>query len=308
MNGTGTINCFNNSIGSITGLTSTNFATNIYGIEIIGSPVVTIENNTIGSSTTANSIFASSASLSNQQLVYGIYARNHTEVLNIHENIISNLTNNTSNTAVGTRGVINGIYANNGTNTVTENTISNLSIANANNSTSVPAVSGIYVSISTDLAQSINNNTIFNLSNTHPSYTGLVSGIYFKRSIGATANNVNANFIHSLSVSGTSSGAKINGIYEDADNTTFSNNIITLDEGTSTEVTGIHDGGSSGYSVNLFFNSIYISGTNSGSEKSYCIRYNTANNTRDLRNNILFNARSGGTGNYALYYLSLIHI
>ena len=303
MNGTGVINCFNNNIGSITGLTSTNFATNIYGIEVIGTSIVTIENNTIGSSTTENSIYASSASLSNQQLIYGIYARDHAEVLNIQENIISNLTNNTSNSAVSTQGVINGIYANKGTNIIKGNSISNLSIANANNSSSSPSISGIYINIDTDLPQTINKNTINNLSNTSPSFTGLLSGIYFKRTNGTSSNTVDSNFIHSLSVPETSIGSEITGIYEFADNTTFSNNIITLDGGTSTEITGVFDGGDSGYSVNFFFNSIYISGTNSGSEKSYCIRYNTANNTRDLRNNILFNARAGGTGgHYALYY------
>ena len=57
-----------------------------------------------------------------QQKVYGIYSIG-TGTIDIHENTISNLKNNTSNTAVGTSGLIYGIYLKAGTNRVLENTI-----------------------------------------------------------------------------------------------------------------------------------------------------------------------------------------
>ena len=298
---TGEINCNNNNIGSLTGITSSTFSTHIYGIELSGSATVSIQNNTIGSTTTASSIYASSASTANVQKVYGIYSSS-TGTTEIHENTISNLKNNTSNTAVGTRGLINGIYVQSGTNTICHNTVSDISIANASTSAWVPSAVGIVLQ-SQDNVQLIEKNRIYNISNTYASFAGLVAGLFIKNSVGASASVVNANFIHDLSVSATSTGARIVGIYQGTDNISYANNIITLGGSTSTQVEGIYNVGNTGYTVDFFFNTIYISGTNSGSEKSYCIHYNTNNNTRDLRNNILFNARSGGTGgHYAVYY------
>ena len=293
------INCNNNNIGSLTGTTTSTYSTHIYGIRLYGSATVSISNNTIGSTTTASSIYASSASTANQQKVYGIYSSS-SGVTHIHENTISNLKNNTSNTAVGTRGLINGIYLTAGTNEVCENTIRDISIANASTSTWTPSAIGIHLNTTTE-AQSIHENLIYNISNTYSSFTGCVVGIFTRNSVGASAGDISANFIHSLSV--TSAGANIYGIYENTDAIVYANNIITLGGSTSTELFGIYDVGNSGKSVYFFFNTIYISGSESGSEKSYALRYNTNSNTRDLRNNILFNARSGGTGgHYAIYY------
>ncbi|NOR28558.1 MAG: hypothetical protein GQ540_08530 [Lutibacter sp.] len=298
---TGELNCNNNSIGSITGLTTSSFSTHIYGIELSGSGITNIVNNTIGSTSTASSIYASSASTANQQKVYGIYSSS-TGTTSIHRNTISNLKNNTSNTAVGTSGLINGIYVQSGTNTVTENTVSAISIANANTSISRPSAVGVYLSTETSV-QSISDNLIFNISNTYSSFTGNVVGLYFSNLAGSNVGDVNANFIHSISVDAASTGATIYGIYESTDQITYSNNIISLGGSTSTTLYGMFDVGVSGKTVDLFFNSIYLSGTNSSSEKSYALRYNTNSNTRDLRNNILFNARNGGSGShYAIYY------
>ncbi len=301
LDGTGVLNCNNNSIGSITGLTAATLATHIYGIGLSGSAITHIENNTIGSATTANSIFASSASTASLQKIYGIYTKS-TGTTGIHENTISNLRNNTSNAAVGTRGLIYGMYLTYGTNTIDENTIRDISIANANTSSYTPSIAAINLDTKTE-AQSIHQNLIYNISNTSTSFTGLVVGIFTRNSVGASAGDIDANFIHSLSVDAATTGAKIYGIYENTDGIVYSNNIITLGGSTSTEMYGIYDVGNSGKTGSFFFNSIYISGTNSGSEKSSALRYNTSSNTRDLRNNILFNARSGGSSShYAIYY------
>ncbi|MDA3854496.1 MAG: hypothetical protein PF444_09705, partial [Bacteroidales bacterium] len=301
LDGTGVLNCNNNSIGSITGFTASTYATYVYGIGLSGSAVTTINNNTIGSTTTAKSIFASSESTESLQNVYGIYTQS-TGTTTIHENIISNLRNNTSNSAVGTKGLINAIYLSAGTNTIDNNTIRDISIANANTSTYTPSIAGIHLNTITE-AQSIHDNLIYNISNTSPSFTGCVVGIFTQNSLGASAGSINANFIHSLSVDAATVGAKVYGIYENTDGIVYSNNIITLDGSTSTEMYGIYDVGNFGKTGSFFFNSVYISGSNSGSENSYALRYNTNSNTRDLRNNILFNARTGGTGgHYAIYY------
>lgn len=298
---TGEVNCNNNSIGSITGAITSTFSTHIYGIELSGSAEANIENNIIGSTTTPNSIYASSASTARVQKVYGIYTESSGTTL-IHNNTISNLRNNTSNTAVGTGGFINGVYISAGANTVSDNTISNISIGNANTSTFIPSIVGIYLNAAID-TQTIHNNLIFNISNTYSLFAGRVVGIFARNSTGSNPGNISANFIHSLSVVGTSIGASIYGIYEDTDGITYSNNIISLGGNTSPEMCGIFDNGVSGKTVNIFFNSIYIFGTNFGSEESFAIKYRTSGNSRDLRNNILFNARSGGSGgHYAIYY------
>ncbi|MBT6763173.1 MAG: hypothetical protein HOA90_01435, partial [Prolixibacteraceae bacterium] len=253
---TGEINCNNNSIGSLTGLTTATYSTHIYGIYLAGSAVINITNNTIGSTSTASSIYASSASTANVQKVYGIYSLN-TGTTDIHENTISNLKNNTSNTAVGTRGLINGIYVKNGTNEVCHNTIRDISIANASTSTWTPSAVGLFLDSGTD-AQLIHNNLVYNISNTYSSFTGCVVGLYSRNSLGSSAGDVNANFIRSISVNGSSSGAKIYGIYENTDNVTYSNNIISLGGTTSSEMFGIYDVGNTGKSVDFFFNTIYL--------------------------------------------------
>ena len=298
---TNEINCNNNSIGSITGTTTSTFSTHIYGLRLSGSATVSIANNTIGSTSTAASIYASSASTDNVQKVYGIYSSS-TGTTTVYENTIANLKNNTSNIAVGTSGFINGIYVSAGTNTVCNNTVNDISISNASTSTWSPSAIGIHINTGTG-AQSINENLIYNISNTYTSFTGCVVGIFTRNDVGSSIGDVSANFIHSLSVAGASTGANIYGIYENTDAILYSNNIISLGGNTSTKLYGIYDVGNSDKTVNLFFNTIYLSGTNSGSENSYAVRYNTNSNTRDLRNNILYNARSGGTGgHYAIYY------
>jgi hypothetical protein len=301
LSGTGILNCNNNLIGSLTGIAASGLATHLYGIYLSGSAVTTIEDNTIGSTTTGSSIHASSESTSNAQNVYGIYSLS-TGSTTIHHNTISNLKNNSSNTATATAGLINGIYISSGTNTVSENTIRDISISNANTSLTTPSAVGMFFSTGTGI-QSIGDNLIYNVSNTYSSFSGSVVGMYFTNSVGAGVGNVNANFIHSLSVAGASAGAKLYGIYENTDEISYSNNIISLGGNTSTTIYGVYDVGSSGKSVDFLFNTIYLSGTNSGTEPSFALWYNTNSNTRDLRNNILYNSRNGGAGShYAIYY------
>ncbi len=127
---------------------------------------------------------------SNSAKVYGIYSTS-TGTNKIHGNTISNLNNNTSNPAVGTRGFINGIFVKFGTTTITENTLSDISIANANTSAWVPSAVGILLESQNDV-QTIEKNTIYNISNTYASFAGLVVGLFIKNSVGASASVVNA--------------------------------------------------------------------------------------------------------------------
>lgn len=300
--GSGVVNCSNNIVGSITGLaTNSNHAAHIYGIYISGTPTTEVLGNSIGSTTTSSSINSSSGSSSNAQRVQGIYSTADATTV-ISHNTIANLTNSTTNTGTGTSGYISGIRVTNGANTISGNTIRDLSIANANSSSSTPSAVGIFLDTYAEV-QSVENNVVYDISNTYSSFTGCVVGLYGRNSAGAAAGSVNANFVHSISATGASAGAELYGIYVNSDALTYSNNIISIGGNASSELFGIYDLGVTDKGVEFFFNTIYISGTHTGSENSYCIRYNTTNNTRDSRNNILYNARSGGSGgHYAIYY------
>ncbi len=187
----GTVSIEENNIGSITAANSnSNNATNFYGIykASIGGRV-TISDNIIGSGTT-NSIHANSPSSTNKQSVYGIYSEGtmtSSSGISISENIISNLTNGTTNTNAATQGCINGITTTDGKNTIEENEIYNLSIANANTtSDNTASVIGI-CQTSTDNDQIITEeNEIYSLSNTYTSFAGNVIGVYYSGGTGGS--------------------------------------------------------------------------------------------------------------------------
>jgi hypothetical protein len=304
--GTGTVDCQNNTIGAITSANGSTLASNIYGINksaVAGN--VIISKNKIGSAVTANSINASSTSTANAQVVYGIYNAG-TGAIEISNNTFSKLNNGTTNTTVGTLGVVNGITSVNGTLTASNNIIYDLSIANANtNATNSASVCGIALT-GTANAKTVSGNTIYNLFNTNSTFAGHVIGLYFAG--GTAANIVSENFIHSLSVTGASSvAASIYGIKIATGATTYSNNIITLGGNTNTTIYGIYETGAASNNNNLYFNTIYISGslTSGSSNKSYALWSNASTNVRNFRNNIFMNARStegGASLHYAAYF------
>jgi hypothetical protein len=296
---TGTIDCRNNNIGSITLANAAVYGCNFYGIYKSNTAgTTTISNNLIGSQSTANSINATSASTGNTQTIRLIFNAG-TGTIVISNNTVANINNGTTNVNTATRGRINGIYSSSasGTNTISGNLIHDLTIANANNLVTLNAsVCGIALSGSTP--KIVTGNTIYNLLNTYDSFTGGVIGLYFTGS--TTGNTVSGNFIHSLSVS-SSSTASIYGISMSTGSSTYANNIITLGGNTPATIYGIYEAGAAGTWDSLNFNTVYIDGApTTGALSSYAL-YNSANtNTRNFLNNIFVNARSnsGATGNH----------
>jgi hypothetical protein len=299
---TGVIDCQNNAIGSITaGNSNSANAAYFFGIyKSATAGATTISNNTIGSTSQASSINASSLSTGIAQSLYGIYS-DGTGTVTVSGNVIANLTNSSTNSTASTKGYINGIYINGGTTSIVSgNTVRDLSNANANNAATYDAsVIGINLKVAT---ASVTSNTVYNLSNLYSSFTGYVIGIY-----NYSNSNIARNFIHSLSVNGSTTNANINGIRIISGTSTYSNNIISLGGNTETTVCGIYEPGIGGNN-NLYYNTIYISGTpTSGSKNSYALWNNTNSNTLDFRNNILMNARSnnGASGkHYAMYIVT----
>ncbi len=145
INTTGAVSCQDNTIGSITLNNST--VTNFAGIwKSLSAGDCTISNNTIGSATVLNSILNNSGST---QWVYPIYSAG-TGTINLNNNTIANITNNTSTgnlfgifheaganlfnvnanlihslnvTSTSTAAKVVGIYCNSGTNLITNNIV-----------------------------------------------------------------------------------------------------------------------------------------------------------------------------------------
>jgi hypothetical protein len=296
--GTGTVNCQNNNIGYIIANSSDGAnSTNFYGISKTGAGTTIISNNII------SQISASSVSTGiTPQTLYGIF-NSGSGTITIGSNTIASLSNGTANTTTTRTGLINGIASSAGTNTISNNTIHDLTIANANTSQVQQAsVCGIALTGVAAL-KTVTGNTIYALSNSYVSFAGSIIGLYFSGNSGA--NVVSGNFIHTLSATGPSStNASVYGIKIAGGSCTYSNNIINLGGATSTTIYGIYEFGST--TINLYFNTVYISGSlGSGvANLSYAL-YNGTNSTqRDFRNNIFVNARStsgGSLRHYAAY-------
>jgi hypothetical protein len=285
-----TMSIENNIIGSVTvAATGPTLASNFCGIYNNASG--TINNNTIGSLTTSNSINSSSASSVNIQSVYGIQSTGSR--VTISGNSIANLTNGSANST----GSIDGILVTAGSSTISYNTVKNITSANSNVAADyLASVGGIVLNNTLAAAQTIIGNTISGLTNTNASFAGSIIGLYFNGS--ATANTVSGNFIHSLSA-GASSTANLTGIKINAGASTYSNNIINLSDKSTANVYGINEAGG----INsIYFNTVYLGGSPTGALPSYAL-FSVTTGTMNFRNNILSNARSSASG--AHYAISL---
>ena len=296
--GTGTVDIQNNHIGSITAIGSDGIAHSIYGIyKDSAYEAITISNNEIGSTTTANSINASSTSIGEvNQFVYGIYSIG-TSSSTISGNTIANLNNATN----GSWGQLVGIKTLSGRNTISNNIVRNLSTANQNTQADhASSIIGISQS-SPHMYETISGNTIYNLSNSYATFAGNIIGLHYDSGEDGT-NSVSKNFIHSLSA--TSASASLYGLKIDGGTATYSNNIISLGTGITlgNTIYGIKLFAGGSNTISLYFNTVDIEGTVAGASGNTYSLSNMGSNTRIYKNNIFKNARSSTSGNhYALY-------
>lgn len=301
--GTGTVNNIqNNTIKNFDWSNSSNG--NWIGIHIArgDANVGTVTGNTIGAATGEGSILLTGKT--NGNTVYGIYITSPGNVNCMNNQIgavkIANADANGS--------IFYGIYkfAVAGTTTISNNLIGSQSTANSIYASSpstgyAQTLRGIYNTGTGTCI--ISGNTIANLTNgtTNTINTCSVAGIDFAGS--TDANTASGNFINSLAINSPS--GFIYGIRSHTGSCTYSNNIIALGGDLPATIYGIFETGLTGTNNNLYFNTIDISGNPaSGTNKSYALYSAVNTNTRDLRNNILVNARStnGGTNlHYAAY-------
>ncbi|MFO1482413.1 MAG: choice-of-anchor D domain-containing protein [Verrucomicrobiaceae bacterium] len=305
------VNISNNNIGSITtGGTTTGTAASLTGIQVTKG-ANTISGNTIGSTSTTNSLNAStSVSSGASQQVIGIESANGGSAhdATITGNTVANLLNKSTQTGAMIRGIVTSV----GVNTISGNTVRNLSAATLSTS---PAVVGIY-QISTGAGQTISQNVVHSLYNTSnaaitPAQNAavVVSGIYYDGGINGT-NVIERNFVHSLYLDSLSTSAELNGMrFESGCTFTAQNNMVRVGldaTGASTAsaaaVRGLYDNDNGANQArNFIHNSVYVGGTaTSGATNTFAYSSSSQNNSRDIRNNIFVNARSnsGGTGKH----------
>jgi trimeric autotransporter adhesin len=239
---------------------------------------------------------------------------------NASGNQVTNITITTTGSSAFLRSV--GVISTSGTSStavllpksnILNNTIRDNSVASALASYSTPCVSGIQitgasVTTATDV-HTISGNTIYNLSGTGPNdINNSVAGII------ATSGTyvVEKNKIYGLSnlapgITGFPivSGINLRSMFATS---VVKNNFISLGtaQSTNTNFFGFLNNFSSTNAINVYHNSIYIAGTG-GTKNSFALyRGNEAisaaiTTTMDIKNNILYNVRSGGTGkNYAI--------
>ncbi|HEV8240631.1 MAG TPA: DUF11 domain-containing protein [Thermoanaerobaculia bacterium] len=291
--------------GSLTFSTTTTSATDVYGIHNFSSNAWTSNNNNIGGISVTN------LGASGTFLLMGMRAFTGTTVTwtatgnNVGGTVASSIQLN----ATGTASQVEGMFSSNAPTVLTSNVIRNMTTNIGTGTTTTASMIGIGLT-STTPNHTLSQNSIFNLSNSNAAAASVVTGIQFT---GATANVVQRNLIHSLTVATNSATAEVNGIRVGGGTTVYRNNMIALGAGignaigaaaTNAGTTGIN-GINEALGTNSFFhNSVYIGGApTAGTGASYAFNGTQTAVTRSFRDNVFQNARSnaGATGkNYAI--------
>ncbi len=312
----GEANATGNTIGSTTVANSISFTTSsastsdVIPIYNFGSSATDISNNNIGNITMTNTGAASIA-------FRGIYTNTSSAVVATISN--NNIGGNASTAwpilvnAPATSSRIIGIH-NIALPVMNNNVIRNMSCnsTNTGSGTTVAVVGILNTYASTTVGNStISNNTIFNLSNTTNTATAVhVYGLYNTASttVNANVNEVFNNYIHTLTNASTSATATIRGMHVGGGRMSYYNNRVRVGTTTSEgiEVIGVYDALTTS-SNNYYFNTVYVggSGVTGASAGTFAFRSDGTTNTRNIRNNIFYNARSNGAGSGAHYGIRL---
>ena len=287
-----------NEIGGLTVQGSDSWSHGLAGIlKDLISGNITIEDNHVGSSV-ANSIQAASgaSSASTGQSLYGIWCQG-TGTNIIRNNTVSSLTNNYE----GTNATLTaGLFITRGTNTIEGNTVNGITTRAASSGQYTNAsLMGIGVSgTPSGVAQTIRGNEVSYLYNQHGSARADLYGIFLNAATNAT-HDLSANFVHNLFLNSTNNDSYINAVMLFAGRVDLINNIIHLgrEYAGAHHLYGVWDQAGTGSNLNAWFNTILIEGSASGTINSSFAFWNNSNaTTRNVRNNLFINIRTGGTG------------
>lgn len=281
----------NNTIQNIA-LTGTGSGT-YGGIELTGG-LNSVNNNLIGSTSTANSI---QSSLLSTQI--SLWSNGTANIPNFYNNTIANITSTGNTTAVGHNGIRITSSATAGTLTIKGNTIFGLSAANPTVSISTASLVGI-LTLSASTLQTIANNTVYDLTTSGGPSNNATTAIGINIDDAASVGNVSANRVYNIKNTSTHLGAKVFGINLTNGGTwTVVNNMVGLGSDVTNDIiiVGIND--SITGALNLYNNSVLISGVNAlAVDTSYAYRRFRTSNV-NIRNNILGNIRTSASINYA---------
>lgn len=264
-------------------------------IDVNGLGNYSVSNNTVGDNSTGSLVFDNTVATTSTGNVFGIYINNTGNILCQNNKIGSVKINHATTTNISN---LAGIWksATAGNCTIINNTIGNAGVANSilNNSGSTQWTYPVYSAGTSNVE--INGNTIANISNN--TTTGNIFGVFHES--GSNQFRANANLIHSLNVTSTSTAAKIYGINCASGTNLITNNIVKLNGDNAATIYGLNEE-SSAVSTAFYHNTVYISGAPaSESLNSACVNSNGSANTRSIQNNIFVNARTnnGATGNH----------
>ena len=167
-------------------------------------------------------------------------------------------------------------------------------------------ISGLILTAAPTGVSTISQNTIHSLSDNAGAANSAIYALY--GNFPATANVVERNFVHSLSITSTNLTSQLAGIIAAAGSATYKNNMVRL---------GVDASGASitpGYVMygmfeiagtnNVYFNSLYVGGSGVASfSNTFGFVSNVTTNIRNYFDNIFWNARSNASGagkNYAI--------
>lgn len=274
------------------------------GYQIIG--------NTIGDPEKPNSIVNATMTAVNGR--YGTIGIDITTIgdMVIADNIIANM----SATAEGGMAVLGMLVSGFDTTrlTIKSNRISNLSSEGASNHyfTKQFSVAGMVLEEYMGSEFNVLENEISHLRSTHALDTSIVAGIItYGYAYSDMRYNVFRNRIHNLESLTPNGYGEIVGLLLKGGTQTISNNQVTITNGSNTNsvrIAGIKDyytDTATNTSSRIYYNSVYVGGTNAGSEGySYGLLTDGKSIVQDCKNNLLYNARQGGSANGALAILS----
>jgi hypothetical protein len=289
------LNISNNIINNLTSTATTTGAA-LRGISNSAAATVTIDNNAINNLSLNYSLSGNTITgISCSNAASGTTPSTKNNVLHTFSGI----------STVNTSQVIGISVGGSQNNDISNNKIYNLTGNSSTTSLTAPAVVGI-ISGSSGTVQKINSDTIYNLKMDNASNNN--NSVVAISTTSSSGGQINANTIYGFESKSTGANPYIAGYIPNGGGWTFTNNMISLSNGSLTngmQCTGIFDNGATG-TRKYYYNSINIAGSSSASTVSIAAQFNSGVGTTDIKNNIFDNIRTGSTKNYAVANLSAL--
>lgn len=251
-----------------------------------------IAGNAIGDTTGTGSLQVASGSNATS---YGIYVAT-TDSVTLSNNRIGSITLTTTNQGHSFTAVHKATVA--GYTHITNNTIGSLGTAGSIRTTNTNG--GIQqnllgIALNGTGNALVSGNTVSELLNTAAQNASYVHGISIQ---GTGTNIVQRNYVYNLALATTNTTNVLAGLYTASGNNSLINNIVVLGSNVPAGlyfINGIRSEGSATDAV--YHNTVILRGSITGSTSTYTSAYlKFGSATVTVRNNLFYNARSGGSG------------